>query len=96
MGLIPFNNDLRQWAMDLSQGMNNMKVYPDINEDADLQNRVVNGWQALKGACLRSSKQASAKKHFKDVNKTPNLITISAPRRLAVPLGKKRKMRRKL
>jgi len=47
MGLIPFNMDMRAWAIDLNQGMNTMKVYPDINEDADMQSRVVNGWKAL-------------------------------------------------
>jgi len=56
MGLIPFNGDLRTWAYDLVQGMNSMKVYPDVNDDADLQSRVVNGWKALQSSCLRVSK----------------------------------------
>jgi len=36
-------------------------------------------------------------KHFKDLKLSPNLITVSLPKHtLGVPLGKKRKLRRKI
>lgn len=84
MGLIPFNIDIRTWAIDLSQGMNSMKSLPDPNEDADVQHRMVNGWKALQSACVRISRQIMAVRNFKNVDMAQNYITLETPDRKSV------------
>ena len=72
--------DVRHWVQDLSQGMNTMKVFPDVNEDADLQQRMINGWKALEQSQIRQSRQAAGLFLFNNPHAIDNYTNYESPK----------------